>query len=304
MRQTSDLITAIRTISRNSANSDGTFAITDAEIVQYLNDAQDRLQNLLCCTKNIAKIFVTEKIIPLVAAQEAYSVSDRVLLNKQFEYVEYSATGLVGDYIRLKKYDYFNRDTNSTTYPQGYFKRGGQIMLQPTPSTAQGALRISYERELDDLSLRCGTVTTATLTQLDIADVVVAALPNPNDVICVVDVYGNRLATNIPVTMYAGGTTSTADITPYLATGKVIGDLVGGYVTTGRFSTAISNLPDNCERYLIHYPAAELFHRDSSQDFAKESEIVSQIETDIVKTMASQTSEVQFIPQMNQYEYW
>ena len=81
MRRVDQLITAARTISRNALNSDGTFAISSDEILQYLNDAQDRLQNLLSATKNVAKIFVTQQIITVVANQESYTLDDRLLMN-------------------------------------------------------------------------------------------------------------------------------------------------------------------------------------------------------------------------------
>jgi Mg2+ and Co2+ transporter CorA len=69
MRISDVLITAARTISRNAANADGTKSISDDEILQYLNDAQDRMQNLISSQKNIAKIFCTQQIISVVANQ-------------------------------------------------------------------------------------------------------------------------------------------------------------------------------------------------------------------------------------------
>lgn len=304
MKQTSDLITTSRLISRNALNADGTYAISDAEILQYLNDGQDRMQNLISATKNIAKIFVRQLEIDVVGQQEDYAITDRVLLNKQIEYVEFSADGSSQNYVRLEKLNYFNRDPYYTTYPYGYIKTGGKIKLCPVPSVTGGTIRVTYEGELDDLALRCGTVTSATTTEIDITDVVVAALPATNDYICVVSPDGARLAKNIPITLYMGGTVSTADITTYLEDGVSVSDLVGGYVTVGRYTSAVTQLPSNCERYLVHYAASELFHRDSSNDYDKEVALLGEIEKDIVKSMASQTGEIQFTPQMGRFDWW
>jgi hypothetical protein len=78
---------------------------------------------------------------------------------------------------------------------------------------------------------------------------------------------------------------------------------VGDVVVFNKYTTTFSQLPDACERYLIHSAAAELFHRDSSEDFNNQMMIVQNIETDIIKALASQTSEIQFIPLLERYEW-
>ena len=316
MKSSNDLITAARSLSRNSANPDGTYSVPDSEILQYLNDGQDRIQNLISATKNIAKIFVYEKIISIVANQAEYSVPDRVLLNKQIEYVEYSATGQVQDYIRLEKLNFFNRDTYPSTYPMGYFKRGNQILLQPTPSAAQGSLRINYEREVYDLDVVRSQINGvpgagATMTLDAVGGTLITtasgALLTLGTKVCITKSDGTPLLLNGVVASYVAGTkvlTLAANVSTYLVGTAVLADLASQYFTIGAYTTPFSQLPDNCERYLIHYAVAELFHRDSSNDYSKELDIISTMEEDIVKTMAAQTGEIQFTPQISRYEWW
>jgi hypothetical protein len=314
MKTATQLLTQIRLISRNVANQDGTYSITDDEVLQYVNDAQDRLQNLLSATKNIAKIFCTDQIISVVANQEAYTISDRVLLNKQIEYVEFSATGLVGDYIRLEKLNLFNRDTNTTTYPHGYFKRGNQLLLQPTPSTAQGSLRISYERELDDLDVTRGRVNGAPVAKvIDLTHTTGAptladeALFINGNYICISDSAGNVMLRNGLIDSYAAGTdalTLVADVLTYCVGSYVLANLADGFMTLGRYTTNISKLPDACERYLVHYAVAEIFKKDSSQDYDRQAGLVATMEEDILDAMSAQTGEIQFTPQLQRYEWW
>jgi hypothetical protein len=314
MRRSDLLITAVRNLSRNAANPDGTFSITDDEILQYLNDGQDRLQNLLSAEKNIAKIFCTESVLSAVAGQEAYTIPDRVLMNKQIEFVEYSATGAVADYVRVEKLNFFNRDTNQSTYPWGYIKRGGQLLIQPTFTTAQGSIRVTYERELDDLDAVRGRVngTPAGLV-IDLTHSTGAptaaneALFVNGTYVCVSSVSGSVLLYNGLISSYDAPTdaiTLAANVSTYLVTGVALADLADGYLTVGKYTTTFSKLPDNCERYLIHYAAAELFHRDSSNDYNKELGLLGEIEKDIIKSLSAQTSEVQFVPQMNRFEWW
>lgn len=313
MRRADQLITAARTISRNGLNSDGTFAISNDEILQYLNDAQDRLQNLLSATKNVAKIFVTQEIIPVVANQESYSISDRVLMNKQIEGIEFSATGNLADYVRLEKLNFFNRDTNPSNYPWGYIKRGGQILLQPTPSVSTGTLRVTYERDLDDLDIPRGVVdsvtgTTTSLTHFHVdasADAFEASTPGwlTQQFCCVVSPYGERRCYNIPFTYNTVNNRVNPVNGPFVYTARDSEIQLGDIAIFNKYTTTFSQLPDACERYLIHYAAAELFHRDSSEDYANQQEIVQNMEADILKAMASQTSEIQLIPMTDRYEW-
>lgn len=217
MRRTDVLITQARLISRNILNSDGTSSISSEEILQYLNDAQDRMQNLICAKKNIAKIFAVQEIIPLVANQEAYSLSRRLLLNKQIENVEFSADGQLSNYVRMEKVNIINRDSNTTTYPWGYYKQGGQIFLQPIPGGAGGYIRVTYEADLDDLEIPRGVVSTitggtstqfTTLTLDSSANSYETTTPgwSTQQYCCIVSPIGVRKCYNILISGYVTGT--------------------------------------------------------------------------------------------------
>lgn len=316
MRRVDELITQARIISRNSANAAGDVAITDNEIIQYLNDAQDRLQNLISSTKNVAKIFATQQIISIVGNQEAYTIPDRLLLNKQIESIEFSATGNLSDYVRLEKLNFFNRDTNTTTYPWGYIKRGGQIFLQPTPSTSTGTIRVTYERDLDDLDIPRGvisSITAGTATGFDAlvldssANAYETTTPGWSTMryCCVVSPTGVRKAFNIPIANYNTGTnTITPSTVPFVYTSNDTQIAVNDVAVFYQYRTTFSQLPDSCERYLIHYAAAECLRKDSSNDYENELERLQLVEKDIITALASQTSEVQFVPQQDRYEWF
>ena len=305
MRNVASLITDVRTISRNVANQDGTYSITDSEILIYLNDAQVKCQNKLSSSKNIAKIFVTEQILSVVGAQADYTLTDRVLLNKQIENVEFSATGATSDYVRLEKVHFIQRDTYQTTYPSGYYKRGNQIVLQPTPSTSQGSIRVMYERQLDDLAASIDVVNgTPSGTSIVLTT---GYTLNAGNYINVVDALGNVMLRNALVSSYNAGTktiTLAANVSTYLVGSYALSNLASGIVVLGIYSTNISQLPDSCERYLIHSAAADVFGKDSSNDFARQRDKADEILKEIVETFKAQTSEVQFIPQINRYEWF
>jgi len=317
MRRVDQLIVQARLVARNTANADGTFSITDEEVLQYLNDAQDRLQNLISARKNIAKIFDTQCIISVVANQEAYSIPDRLLLNKQIDSVEFSYDGTVGNYIRLEKLNMMNRDTNSSSYPWGYFKRGGQIFLQPTPSVTSGSIRVMFERDLDDLEISRGaisSITNGTATGFDAlvltsaADSYETTTPgwSTQQYCCVVSPYGVRKAYNIPIASYVTGTNTITPVGGAFTYDTTYDSqiAVGDIAVFNKYSTIFSQLPDSCERYLIHSAAADLFARDSSNDYGKQRDIVDAMEDDILRALSAQTSEIQYLPQSDRTEWY
>jgi len=304
MRTVSLLITAARQIARNVANQDGTYSIPDSEIIQYLNDAQDTMQNKLCSAKNIAKIFVTQTIIPLVANQAEYSIPDRVLLNKQIENVEFSSTGQTSDFVRLEKVNFFQRDTYPTTYPSGYYKVGNQISLQPTPSTAVGSIRVMYERAVDDLVAAFDTVS-GTPSGSTINVVSSTAYTIGSYISIVNSTTGVVLARNILISNWTTGViTTSAAVSTYLVGTAQLSDLASQTVVLGYFTTCISQLPDACETYLVNSAAADIFGKDSSNDYTRQRNKADEILDEIIAAYKAQTSEVQFTPQLQRYEFW
>ena len=189
-------------------------------------------------------------------------------------------------------------------------------MLQPTPSNATGTLRVTYERELDDLDIPRGKISAigndlstsfTSLTLDSTADQYEDTSPGWNNIqyCCIVDPLGVRKAFNILLSVYDAGlniiTPSTSPFTYNTTFDDQI--VIGDTAVFNKFTTTFSQLPDSCERYLIHYAAAELFHTDSSADYGKEQGILANIEEDIIDALKSQTSEPQFIPQSNRYEW-
>lgn len=317
MRRTDVLIYDARRISRNLPNADGTVSISDDECLLYLNDAQDRLQHLISAKKNIAKIFSTQSIIDVVSGQESYSVPDRLLLNKEINMIEYSVDGTLANYVILEKVELFNRDTNSSMYPWSYFKRGGQIFLQPLPAVSQGTIRITYERELDDLDIPRGvisTITNGTSSQFD--SLTLAASPadsyesttpgwSTQQYCSVVSSTGGRKCYNILISNYNSGTNViTPSPSPFLYSDNDTQITVGDVAVFNKYTTTFSQLPDTCERYLVHYLAMELLNRDSANDYSKQADRVAEMEDDILESLSSQTSEIQFVPQLNRWDYW
>jgi hypothetical protein len=312
MRRVDYLISAVREVARNSPNPDSTVSILDNTILQYLNDAQTRLSTLFLGLKNVQRPFLTEKTISIVANQEAYSVPDRMAMNKHIHQVMYSSSGQAQDYVTLPKLNIFNRDLNTTTYPWGYYVSNGRINLIPVPSSATGTLKILYDRALDQMDKRRGQITVVTgLTATTFTSITIATSPDetstPNlttiDYVCINDADGVVKAASIPVGSYVAGTdvlTPRAGFT-FVTAGESIA--VGDYVTFGKYSTTHSKLPDECESYLIHYAAEACLHQESSQDVGFENASLTRMEDNILAGFKAQTGEIHWWPQLNDSEW-
>jgi hypothetical protein len=159
MRKVSELLDEIRSLTQNSDFS-STSGISDEIIIGFLRDGQRRIQTLVSNTNSIAKQFVREDTISLVANQEEYSLPRRLFYNKEIENIEYSYDGQAANFLNLEKRSFFNRTTTTSNYPVFYYRRLGKIYINPVPTSSQGVIRVLYETPLDGLDKRRGKITT------------------------------------------------------------------------------------------------------------------------------------------------
>lgn len=304
MKRVDKLISQIR---RQTENEDAglNYGIKDVEFLQYLNDAQSRLQSLISSQHN--NVFLTEEVYNVSRGVQEYALPDLALMENKVTTVEYSPTNSSEDYYHLESINIHRRSTFSEAYPDAYILRAGKLLLQPTPSQS-GLLRINYVKRIWDLDLRRGTVLASTtsgneLTSLTL-DVTSSSTPldvdeiNDSDFICIVDKQGNMKARNIPVNGINSATGAiTIDGTHTLLDSESIAS--GDYVVAGRDTSTHSELPDLCERYLIAYAAWKILKRDSSVDFSEQQAELSSMENDIVQSFAKIDDDVHRIPLIN-----
>lgn len=305
MRRVDYLLTTIRQLSRNT-DSSTTSGIPDEEILQYLNDAQDRIQAISSNQKSPSKTFTVQKIITSVANQDGYSLSDRLFFNKEIQQIEYSYSGATTDYVLLEKRMMFNADTNTSDFPNGYYTRGAQFFPVPLIDRSGATFKVTYERTLDDLDKRRGKVSSVSgLSSTGFTSLVVDSTAdessNPNlstiDYVCINSADGVVKAYNIPVLSYDTGTNVLTPNTFTFQTGETIA--AGDYITFGKYTTTHPKIADDYENYLIQYSVYELFKKDSRQNLTQQESLVKDIEGHIQKKMASQTAEVQYIPSLD-----
>lgn len=307
MKRLDYLILLARNAAKNEANTDGSYAIADVDVIQYFNDAQDYFQAVISGAKQTSKLFSVRKEIPIVREQEEYAIPDRLYINKGIHLVEYSYSGLQVDYRRLKKLELFNSDSSASD-PIGYYRRNGLICLVGIPAVSQGKLRVTYERQVDDLDIRRGQVdvvtglTSTTFTSATITGPDTTSLINLSniDYVSFVDEDGNRKAFNVKISYSAG--TITPDPSWQFETGDTIAS--GDYVVLNKYSTTHSQLPDECESFMIQYAALCMKAKDNGDLRGIDKNRLDEMGTELLKAFGSQTAEIQEIPQIDSDDFW
>lgn len=326
MRYVKYIIDQVRRETENEEVSEF-IGIQDSEFLQYLNDAQHRLQS-----KIVAKhpsVFVEETVISVVSGQEAYSLPSDAFLGNKVSNVEFSSTGNDQDYYNLEEISLKRRRPGSSGDPSKYIRKSGKLLLAPIPTS--GKIRLNYVKRIPELDLRRGIVsgyflcsdpsyTTQTTcenatetwaTPSDLSSGAVLTLNSSelltsttdlteHQYICIVDKDGNMKMKNIPLS-------TVVDVNSLILGSHTAEEgesiSVGDYVVGGKDTTTHSELPRNVERYLIAYCAWKILKRDSSVDSQEAVQELLQMENDIVESYAVISDDVQYIPLINEEEW-
>lgn len=288
MRRVDRQILQVRRQTDNDDSSAGT-GITDAEFLQYLNDAQHRLQSLI--TDTHIKAFATTYDLSLISGTQSYNLQGDTFMDHKVIQVEYSSSSDTEMLFPLMPIHYSQISRRQESWPSGYCINNGKIHFSPVP-TGGGLARITYTRKLPELDLRRGTVASAATSGSDYIDIIVendSTLDATElalvEYVSVVDYDGNPKYEAIPVSSYDAGTRKLT-----LRAGVATADgtiAAGDYVVSGRYASSHSQLPQFTERYLLAYAAWKIFKRDSSSDSAEQQSELSAMEQEIISSYAS-----------------
>lgn len=278
-----DLITGQRHDTRNV----DTEAHSNDQFVRYNNYAQSRLFGLITLSHN----WLFEETIEadIVANQDTYEVNDNLSFGTRITNVEYSRTGLSSGYTPMEVTPDRYQTLTGGKYPVYWRRRHGKVVIEPSPTVAQGKLRITYERALDRLALRTAQINgtpSGTSIALDNIDSALEAQITANAFICISDINGTPLLYNGVVSSYSSpNITLTANVSEYLQTGVALADLDNAFLTVGKYTTTHSKLPNEAEGFFNEWVNAKLHNIDSSDQFNETSELVRNIRDTMVAAL-------------------
>lgn len=236
MRRTEYLITELR----NSTDNTDTGAVKDAEIIAYLNYAQKLIQKIIFKVNPEAALFQKEALYSF-SSSGVYTLPEDCYAKNAVLKIEYLNGG---KYYPIEPID-------SAEYGRsGYWRSENTI-------TVQGFLyldiKVTYFKQLPKLDKRWGKVLSVTggaqlaLTGQDELFVTV------DDYLSVVDKFGAQIRGEIFIDSYA---------TPNIATSDALtGVTTDHYICMGKNSVNASELPDECEPYLLDYARQRLATR-------------------------------------------
>jgi len=301
----------VQEVRRQTENLD-TSGIDDRDIIQYFNEAQDRLQSRI--TSKYPMVFLKEDNITTVVGQEAYALPTDMYLGTRIVSVDWKFGSGANDYWKIRKADFNERFTHvDGLTPTHYIRRDDEILINPLQTTATtDGLRITYQQKLRDLDVRRGEVSTAAKTG-DVLDTITvdltptlakdvdtdnagAVVLGDIDYVCVVDRDGVIVLEKIPIDGYVAST-GVLTMTAAFSTTVTVATLTGNFLVGGHTATTHSDLKDVCERFLIQYTVYKILRRDAN-DIEAEMQFreVKELEADIVKAYASPDEDILDLP--------
>lgn len=306
------LIDEVRESTENESYDD-TVGLSEEEIVKFFNQGLNRLHSKIVAQH--PQVFVETYEVDIVADQEAYTIPEhKAYLKNKISQVDYKHRSS-DDYFPLDATVLRNRATGTSGYTSHYVRRGGEILLIPTPDTSQGSLRLTYIPKAKQLEKRRGIVTAVTtassaITSLEIDYINGTSVDNTalnkNTRFTVVDKYGNIKMENVLLSSVSASATydATLDVDASFTYGSTESISVGDYIIPGAYATSHFTLGPEVERYLQSYVEVKILKRDSSVDSQEAFQELAAIENDIIESYAEMSDDIIGIPEINEDWYF
>jgi len=300
MRRVGILINHLRKSTENEGSG-----IATSEFLQYLNDAQERLQSQIFQTHPESDIFAKQGFIDITSGTASYdletlknssgvSASSRILSTNAMSLVERSdGSGSNDNYYPLQLIS-----NGEKSFGYGYILRDNVITMVPEPNqSVTNGVRLTFFQKVNELDVRRGKIAS-------ISDGVSVSLTTStyfetdedmnDDWFSIVDLDGNVIQEELRMEAFDNGTGVITCSTALNA--AVLADATDYYVCLGKHTKTHSEMPPTCERYLLAYVEKQIAMRDSSIDSAMLESHLIKMELDIVALFATNQNDAVQIP--------
>lgn len=297
MEQRAELL--IREIRQKTGHSVYSYqsGLQQRDFVSYLNDAQDRLWNLInqehgTTQRKTATVNITANLA-------AYTLPTDVYLGHNIISVQYTSTGDYKDAVLLTLRT-SREQVFVPGYPDGYFLRDGLIVLTTVPSQS-GQILIEYQYVPPQLGIRVGGAVTSEGITLDGTWGLTVTAPLQEqiydmqnsfvDFVTFVSATGSIVSAGNTLVTYS---TTNGQIEITVDPGVT---LIGTYAVFGKYASTHSMLPQPAKRYLIEYAVARCQTADSNAlETQMTSPYVQGIEKEVIDAFAVLEEDVSAIP--------
>ena len=275
----------IITKAKRSTNTTQIGSISALLCVDYLNKIQSYIEDQLFLVNDENDLFIKDYEFDLISGQDAYDLPTDIYAKSSIDNVAVSfLNGLSNTYLPLKK---VSRKQRGFTF--GYFIQENQIIFTPRP-TSTLKMKVSYQRKIPTLSIvaaNVDTVVSNTINLVNINSEITSFLAESNYV-CI----GGRSGLQI---LSETSTSITVD--------SASGVTSGTPVLLGKYATNISELPDECEKYLISALERMIQYRQSSTDF-NVSNLLTSEELNTIKEVFADNSYDDAKPPVTEWQEW
>lgn len=282
MRRLERLISQVRSSTSNKSVS----KITNVDMANYFNLAQDAIQSIAMSSDSGARLFSKTDLITLVQNQEKYDLPIDV----------YSPNAISAVRMNQGSDQYFPIEKITDKERQrgyGYSVIGDSIYISPIPKwTAGNNIELTYQRSLPRLGIRSGTITNYVAGTLSLSSMDNDTLDS-DDFFCIVDSNGVIKQSALPIISVGVGSIVTSS-------GLTITN--GDFVVVGKYATTHCELIDFCERFLLAYVERKIQAVESSSDFGT-TNLFTNEERQEMKDNLSQTSADTMYPPITNTDY-
>jgi hypothetical protein len=271
-----------------STNTTDIASISTNLCQQYMNRIQSYLEDLMFLVNDENDLFVSDYVFQLVPGQDEYPLPVNIYAKSSVDNLAVSfLNGLSNTYLPLKK---VSRKQQGFTF--GYFIREDKIVLTPRPTSALN-MKLAYVRKLPTLGIRGAVVASTTSTTIVVTNYV-SGFETLSDYICIVDTSGTIIKSAV-LFSFNGTTTFTVADTSLITAGM--------YVVSGQYATTHSQLPDECEKYMITALEKMIQYRQSSKDI-NTSMLFGKEELDTIKEVFADNSYDDAKPPVTEWQEW
>lgn len=178
MSTTTDLISSIKLLGSFPASQS---LFSNSNFLSILN--REQLTTIVPLLNKInEEYFITEKDYSITANQANYRIPKRSVVSQLRDIQLISANGSVQSLIRL----FEDNRTSTTNGSRGYYIKGNEILLSPTPTQSVGTLRMIYMRRPSSFVLPTACAQIISINTA-LKQVVVSSLPTTMTTSTVID---------------------------------------------------------------------------------------------------------------------
>lgn len=251
-------------------------SLSDFVMLQYLNDAQRCIQNVIFQSDQLNNVFTTYASITKVADQVEYDLPSNVYAENSIISVWTLRSG------NRTGSRYLKNEYGERTHALGYSVRNRKIIFNNPPDEN---ILVIYNYRLPAISTRVGTISNIASQDVTLTNIT-TDFENKTEYVSVVDKYGVQKGTEFYIDGFSSPTLTLE--------GDLTGLSNGEFIVMGKSASTHSSLPEECETFLKVFVQRKVLAHINSKKIANVDVFTQQERKDIEDLFADKHSDIEF----------